>query len=543
MTDNERIKQEKPGLAVLPDFERYAQTGFESIDPDDFTRFRWYGLYQQKPNVGHFMLRIKVPSGILTAAQMKVVADVSRIYARGFCDITTRQNFQFHWLTIADIPDIFRRFNEVGITTEGACGDIPRNVTGCPVSGIEPDEVFDAKPFADSIHRLWLERGAEYGDLPRKFKVAVSGCLHHCCQPEINDIGATGVRRTLPDGSTEEGFNIRVGGGLSSRPFMAQHLDMFVPKDEAKLRSVFHAIVTLFRDFGNRDNRKAARMKFIVAEWGIERFEAEVRARLDWTPDRRTEWPEPRKSFRDHMGIHAQKQEGLSWIGAVVLSGRLTADQCYEAARIAEEYGDGTVRTTNQQNFLFAGIPNERVDEAARLLTGQGYQVRDLSPIRRSAVACTGNQFCNLALTETKSLIVQIVEHLEKTVALDELIRINLNGCPNSCGQHHIGDIGLQGCLVKVGKGQTVDGYDISLGGRLGEDAKFVRPIWRKVPATEVATAIEHLLNNYSERKDQDEFFGDFVDRHSNEELAALMQTRFAEGVPNELDKNANTDG
>ena len=203
----------------------------------------------------------------------------------------------------------------------------------------------------------------------------------------------------------------------------------------------------------------------------------------------------------------------------------------------------GTVRTTNQQNFLFAGIPNERVDEAAKLLTAQGYQVRDLSPIRRSAVACTGNQFCNLALTETKGLIVQIVEHLEKTVALDELIRINLNGCPNSCGQHHIGDIGLQGCLVKVGKGVTVDGYDISLGGRLGEDAKFVRPIWRKVPATDVATAIEHLLNNYAESKDQDEFFGDFVDRHSNEELAALMQTRFAEGVPDPLDKSANVDG
>ena len=543
MTDNERIKQEKPGLAVFGDFARYAQTGFESIDPDDFTRFRWYGIYQQKPNDGHFMLRIKVPSGFLTAAQMRVVADVARIYGRGFCDITTRQNFQFHWLTIHDIPDILQRFEDVGIATAGACGDIPRNVTGCPVSGIEPDEIFDAKPFADSIHQLWLERGDEYGDLPRKFKTAVSGCCQNCAQPEINDIGATGVRRQLPDGTWEEGFNIRVGGGLSSRPFMAQHLNMFVPKDEEKLRSVFHAIVTLFRDFGNRDNRKAARMKFIVADWGIERFEAEVRSRLDWNPDPRVEWPEPRKAFRDHMGIHPQKQPGLSWIGAVVLSGRLTDAQCTEAARIAEAYGDGTVRTTNQQNFLFAGIPNERVDEAARLLAGQGYQVRDLSPIRRSAVACTGNQFCNLALTETKSLIVQIVEHLERTVALDELIRINLNGCPNSCGQHHIGDIGLQGCLVKMGKGVAVDGYDISLGGRLGEDAKFVRPIWRKVPATDVATAIEHLLNNYAERKEQDEFFGDFVDRHSNEELAALMQTPFAEGVPDELDKNANRDG
>ncbi len=542
MNENERIKQEKPALEVFPDFERYAQTGFESIHPDDFLRFRWYGLYQQKPNVGHFMLRIKVPGGLLTAAQMRVVADVSRLYARGFCDITTRQNFQFHWLTIHDIPDILSRFEAVGIATAGACGDIPRNVTGCPVAGIAPDEIFDAQPFAESIHRLWLERGDEYGDLPRKFKVTVAGCCQHCSQPEINDIGATAVRRTLADGTVEEGFNVRVGGGLSARPFLAQFLNMFVPKDEEKLRSVCHAIVTIFRDFGNRENRKAARMKFLVNEWGIEKFEAEVRARLDWTPDPMAEWPEPKKAFRDHMGIHAQKQEGLSWIGAVVLSGRLTADQVYEAARIAEEYGDGTVRTTNQQNFLFAGIPNERVQEAASLLAGQGYQVRDLSPIRRAAVACTGNEFCNLALTETKRLIVDIVEHLEKTVALDELVRINLNGCPNSCGQHHIGDIGLQGCLVKVGKGQTVDGYDISLGGRLGDDAKFVRPIWRKVPATEVATAIEHLLNNYAERKETDEFFGDFVDRHSNDELAALMQTRFAEGAPDPVGTGLNSD-
>lgn len=542
MNDNERIKKEKPPLQVFEEFAHYAETGFESIHPDDFLRFRWYGLYQQKPNVGHFMLRIKVPSGILTAAQLRVVADVTKLYARDITDITTRQNFQFHWLTIQDIPDILNRFEQVGIATAGACGDIPRNVTGCPTSGIDPDEVFDARPFADSIHRLWLERGDEYGDLPRKFKTTVAGCCQHCSQPEINDIGATAVRRTLPDGSVEEGFNIRVGGGLSSRPYLAQFLNMFVPKDEEKLRSVFHAIVTIFRDHGNRENRKAARMKFLVNEWGVEKFEEEVRARLDWTPDPKVDWPEPVKNFRDHVGIHKQKQEGLVWVGAAVLSGRLTADQVYEAARIAEEYGDGIVRTTNQQNFLFSGVPEEKAEEVADLLEAQGFKVRKPSPFRRAAVACTGNEFCNLALTETKRLVVDIVEHLEKTVALDELIRINLNGCPNSCGQHHIGDIGLQGCLVKIGKGQTVDGYDISLGGRLGADAKFVRPIWRKVPATDVATALEHLLNNYAEQKEADEFFGDFVDRHSNEELAALMQTRFAEGVPNPEGKGTNDD-
>jgi len=297
--------------------------------------------------------------------------------------------------------------------------------------------------------------------------------------------------------------------------------------------SVFAAVTGIFRDHGNRDNRKKARLKFLVDDWGIERFEEEVRSRLDWTPDQAEDWPEPRRKFQDHIGVHAQKQEGLYWVGAAVLSGRLNDEQVSLAARIADEFGQGSVRTTNQQNLIFSDIPQSSVDLVARSLENVGLSV-DASPIRRAAVACTGNQFCNLALTETKSLIVEIVEHLEKTVSVDEPIRINLNGCPNSCGQHHIGDIGLQGCLVKQGGGITVDGYDVSLGGRLGADSKFVRPIWRKVPATNVKYAIENLLTGYVEGREEDDDFGSFVDRHTDDELAALMKTSFAEdaGTP-----------
>ncbi|AIE84331.1 nitrite/sulfite reductase [Fimbriimonas ginsengisoli] len=529
MNENERIKQEKNPLDVWEDLVRYSKSGFESIDPDDFLRMRWYGLYQQKPNDGHFMLRIKVPSGDLSTEQLRTVADVTRLYARGITDITTRQNFQFHWLTIQDVPDILNRFAQVGISASGACGDIPRNVTGCPVAGIDPNEVFDARPEAEIIHQMFLDN-REYSDLPRKFKTTVAGCGQHCSQPEINDIGATAVRRIRANGEVEEGFQIRVGGGLSARPFFAKRLNMFVPKD--RLPSVFHAIVTIFRDHGNRENRKAARLKFLVNEWGIERFEEEVRSRLDWRPDFADDWPEPRKNFRDHVGIHAQKQEGLSWIGATVLSGRLNDSQVYEAARIADEFGGGNIRTTNQQNLIFPDIPNARVEAAAKALEAAGLQV-NVSPIRRAAVACTGNEFCNLALTETKRLIVEIVEHVEGAVAINEPIRINLNGCPNSCGQHHIGDIGLQGCLVKQGPGKPpVDGYDISLGGRLGADSKFVRPIRRKVPATEVKHAIANLLNGYVEQREDEDDFADFVDRHSDDELATLMRVTFAEGVP-----------
>jgi precorrin-3B synthase len=526
MNENERIKQEKNPLEVLEDLRRYAKTGFESIHPDDFLRMRWYGLYQQKPNVGHFMLRIKVPGGDLTVAQLRVVADVAKEYGGGFTDITTRQNFQFHWLTTETIPDILDRFQAVGIATSGACGDIPRNVTGCPVAGIDPTEIFDAQPYVESLHQFVLDN-RDFSDLPRKFKLTVAGCCEHCSQPEINDIAATGVRRQLPNGEWENGFHVRVGGGLSSRPFMAKKLNMFVPLD--RLNEVTGAVLTIFRDFGNRDNRKKARIKFLVDEWGIEKFEQEVRARLSWDPEPALDWPEPRKNFRDHMGVHAQKQEGLFWIGAVVLGGRMTAEQVYEVARIAEEYGNGSVRTTNQQNLLFAGVPQAKVDEAVKAVEAAGLTVFP-NPIRRAAVSCTGNQFCNLALTETKNLIIEIVEHLEQAVpALDEPVRINLNGCPNGCGQHHIGDIGLQGCLVKQGPGQTVEGYDLSLGGRLGRDAKFVRPIWRRVPATDVKFAIANLLNGYLENRDDEDDFSTFVDRTSDDELAALMKTSFAE--------------
>jgi len=527
MNENERIKQEKSPLDVLDDLRRYAKTGFASIDPDDFLRMRWYGYYQQRPNEGHFMLRIKVPSGDLSTAQLRVVADVAKVHGRGICDITTRQNFQFHWLTIEHLGDIIEQFERVGITTSGACGDVTRNITGCPVAGVDPSEIFDARPWVTSVHEFFLDNRL-YTDLPRKYKISIAGCPLHCAQPEINDIGATAVHRKRANGELEEGFQVRVGGGLSARPFFAKRLNMFVAKDQ--LIEVCEAITIIFRDFGNRTNRKHARMKFLVDDWGIERFEEEVRSRLKFKPEPAEDWPEPKKNFRDHIGVYAQKQDDLCWIGAAVLSGRLTDDQVYESARIADEFGCGSVRTTNQQNLIFPGIHKSKVDAAIKAMEAVKLDV-DASPFRRVAVACTGNEFCNLALTETKKLIIEIVEHLESTVAIDEPIRINLNGCPNSCGQHHIGDIGLQGCIIKQGQGVVVDGYDVSLGGRLGAESKFVRPIWRKVPATNVKYAIANLLNGYLEKRDDEEDFSGFVDRHADDELAALMKTEFAESA------------
>ena len=519
MNEVERLKKEKSGLEVLADIRRYASTGFASITDDDLVRMRWYGLYQQKPKEdGYFMLRVKIPGGELTSAQAREIGLVANEFGRGITDITTRQNFQFHWLTIHDIPTILDRFNALGLTSVGACGDIPRNITSCPAEGISPHGVFDARPYMLAVHEFFLGN-EEFADLPRKYKLAISGCSLHCAQPEINDVAATPALREYPDGSSVEGFHVRVGGGLSARPFFAKQLNMWVPGD--KLVDVFRAICEVYRDNGNRDNRKKARIKFLVDEWGIERFEEEVRKRLEWTPEPALDILDPAKNFRDHMGVQPQTQEGFFTVGAVVLTGRMTGDQIIEAARLAAEYGDGSIRTTNQQHFLIPFVPKHNVEALTDGLSKNGFPVKG-SPSRQAAVACTGSEFCNLALTETKLLMREIVDHLDATVSIDEPLRINLNGCPNSCGQHHVGDIGLQGCLVQAGTGK-VDGYDISLGGRLGRDAKFVRPIKRKVPATDVAAAIENLLKGYMAEKDPEEDFSAFVDRHSNEELGTLL--------------------
>lgn len=527
MNDVERLKQEKGGLDVLEDIRRYAKTGFAAITEDDLFRMRWYGLYQQKPKEdGYFMLRVKIPGGELASAQAREVALVANEFGKGITDITTRQNFQFHWLTIENVPEVLDRFNAVGLTSVGACGDIPRNITGCPADGISRDEAFDSRPYLHAVHEFF-HLNPEFADLPRKYKLAISGCCLHCAQPEINDIAATPALKVLEDGARLEGFHVRVGGGLSARPLLAKQMNMWVPGE--RLVDVFRAVTEVFRDHGNRENRKKARIKFLVSEWGIERFEEEVRARLDWQPEPALDILDPVKNFRDHMGIHPQKQAGLFYVGAVVLTGRMTGDQLLEVARLAEEFGDGTLRTTNQQNFLIPNVPEANVAAVVEGLNKIGFPVKG-TPIRQAAVACTGNEFCNLALTETKLLMREIVDHLDATVTIDEPLRINLNGCPNSCGQHHIGDIGLQGCLVK-GPSGSVDGYDISLGGRLGRDAKFVRPIRRKVPATEIRFALENLLNGYVATKDPDEDFSAFVDRHSDEELGALLGVAPAVGA------------
>lgn len=510
----EELKSQKDALDVWPDLLRYSEQGYDAITPDDMLRMRWYGIYEQQPREGYFMMRVKLPGGDVSAAQWRVMGEIARDYGRGIADITTRQNIQYHWLTIVDIPAVIEKLGAVGLSTVGACGDITRNICGCPVAGIDPDELYDCREIIEATTR-YFNGNAEYSNLPRKFKMTIAACPHHCHQPEINDVGITAVRR--PDGSV--GFHVRVGGGLSTQPHFSQQLDVLVTPEQ--VQDVCKAAAAIFRDSGYRDRRNHARMKFLVADWGAARFREELIARLGWTPEPALEGGRPVEVGAEHTGVHAQKQAGLNWVGVAVMGGRLSVEQMLAAADIADTFGSGTLRTTNQQNLLFVGIPDAKLDGALAAIGAAGFRW-DVTPFRRTGVACTGTEFCNLALTETKGRLGVIVDHLEKSLVWDGSIRINVNGCPNSCGQHHIGDIGLQGCLARVGD-DKVEAYDICLGGRLGPDARFTRPIQRKVPADQVHLAIERLLRAYQETRSAGEAFPNFVDRHSDEELGAML--------------------
>ena len=526
ITKEERLKKEKAGLDVLADIYRYAETGFGSIEPGDFMRFKWYGVYQQRPNEGHFMMRIKVPGGRMTSEQLRTVADLTQTYARGIGDITTRQTIQLHWLTIGDMPDIFARLNAVGVTTAGACGDITRNLTSSPAAGFDPQELVDTRPAVDAIQDFFhLNR--DFGDLPRKFKIAVEGSPVQSTLPQINDASLIAHKRES-DGVV--GYHFFVGGGLSLQPFFGQQLDVFVPAtDLDKIVDVMRAIAECYRDAEQlRAKRTRARLKYLMAEWGPEKFTAEVRAKLAWTPDPAAPGFEfSDETYRDHIGVHAQSQPGLHWIGLCVLAGRLTDTQMRLAADVADKYGGGEVRTTNVQNLLIPHIKTEDLAAAQEELAAGGF-AWDVPNIRRGAIACTGIEFCNLAITETKLRIKDVLVHLEEVAPnpYERGLKINMNGCPNSCAQHHVGDIGLQGCLARLDDGSQVEAYDVHLGGDLGAHPSFTRAIHRKVPAEKVKYALGNVIQRFQETREGGERFAQWAHRHTNEELGRLPRRR-----------------
>ena len=521
----ERIKREKPSWSILEDIRRYAREGFDSIPEDDLNvRFRAWGLYTQGDGAGvrgdavrYFMLRVRTPNGALTSAMVRTVADISERYARGTLDITNRQNFQLHWLRIEDIPTIWETLDAVGWTSMGACGDNTRTVTGCPLAGVDAEEVVDASPVAVAVDRH-LNGNPLYANFPRKFKISITGCAHWCTYPEINDIGLTAVRR-----GEEIGFSLRVGGGLSTRPHLAERLDAFVRWDQVP--AVVDAVAGIFRDSDElRVNRAKARMKylFLTHGWSATSFLRAIEERVGYTLDRGVPDDPPDGAFRDHVGMHAQKQPGRSYAGFSVAAGRIAPAQLRAIADLAEEFGDGTLRTTVMQNIVVLGIPDGRRRDFVTAARGVGVPLEG-SSFRRGVISCTGSEFCKLAIVETKAFGLGVIAELERRLPeFQQHVKVYVTGCPNACGQHWIADIGLQGVQVEK-DGQRVDGFDVFVGGGLGDAPGFARRLGFRAAATWMPQALENVLRGYLASREEGETFRAWATRVGDEHISAIL--------------------
>jgi sulfite reductase (ferredoxin) len=452
---------------------------------------------------------------------LRALAELSEKYAAGIADITVRQNIQLHWITIKDLPQVLETLFETGLTSMATCGDVTRNVTGCPLAGLHAHELCDASPLVEEVTRL-LVNNPDFYNLPRKFKISISGCPDWCSYPEINDLAFTPATREH-DGKKEAGFSIRVGGGLSTEPHMAVRLNAFVGWEQ--VIPVSKAVSEIFRDADAlRENRERARLKYLFLQhgWTAESFLREVERRLGYSLAPGAPEQAPSDVFRDHVGVHAQKQPGLFYVGAAVLRGRITPEQLRVAAGLAERYGNGELRTTNTQNLVIVNVPRESTYAVVMALETAGLRVA-ASAFWRGAVACTGSEFCKLAITETKAYTRWLVDELEERLPeFDQQLKLNITGCPNSCGQHRIADIGLEGKKIKA-DGRIQDAYYFCLGGAVGEHAGFARPVGYRCPAHEVPDAIERLLRHYLAARRGGENLREFFARHSESALRTFL--------------------
>lgn len=503
----EFYKMEKDGLDIIRDIvEKYSKEGFASIPQDDFNLFKWAGVYQQKPNTGHFMMRIRIPGGILTSKQARELAALGRDYGRNLIDVTTRQAIQYHWLEIEHMPDIFNRLESVGMSAFEACGDCPRTIVGNPLAGIDPNELFDTTPVVDEFEQFFLGN-RDFSNLPRKYKMSISTNIYNSTNAEIQCLAFTPASKVI-DGQEVLGFHVMVGGGLSAKPHLARQMDMFVRPEEALKVAI--GVTTLFRDHGYREKRHYARLKYLVAEWGVEKFQEELIKLIGEMPslgdDRTVGW---NASYFD--GVHPQNTPGLNYVGLNIPVGRTNSDEFDTLADLADKYGDGTIRTTIAQNIMLSGVSDDKVEA---LLNEPLLQRLNPNPnlFMSRTVSCTGNEFCNLAIVETKEFARRVALYLDEHVELDEPVRIHFIGCPNGCGQKHVADIGLQGSLVKTPEGM-VSAYDIAVGGTLGPGAKYNTALKGRVKADNVNSVLEQLINFYKETRQTGESFHQFVQR------------------------------
>ncbi|MFI9719922.1 nitrite/sulfite reductase [Streptomyces sp. NPDC052396] len=528
---NEQAKKDDDGLNVRTRIETiYAKGGFHSIDPSDLRgRMRWWGLYTQRRqgidggktavlapeelDDEFFMLRVRIDGGRLTTAQLRVIGEVSQEFARGTADITDRQNIQYHWIRIEDVPEIWRRLEAVGLSTTEACGDTPRVILGSPVAGIAEDEIIDGTWAIEEIHRRFIGN-PEFSNLPRKFKSAVSGSPLLDVAHEINDVAFVGVRH--PEHGP--GFDLWVGGGLSTNPRLGVRLGAWVPL--AEVPEVFGAVIGVFRDYGYRRLRNRARLKFLVADWGTERFRRVLeeeylgRALLDGPAPE-----QPAERWRDHVGVHRQR-DGRYYIGFAPRVGRVDGATLTKIAELAEQHGSGRLRTTAEQKMIALDVPPEQVDSLVAGLEALDLRVTP-SPFRRGTMACTGIEFCKLAIVGTKARGASLIDELERRLPdFDEPLTININGCPNACARIQVADIGLKGQLVLDERGEQVEGFQVHLGGALGLEAGFGRKVrGLKVTSAELPDYVERLLRRFTEQRRDGERFAVWAARADEGDL------------------------
>lgn len=523
----ERFKKDDAGLNVRDRIlTRYAWQGFGSIDPTDLRgRFRWWGLYtQRRPGIpggrtgsladeeiedSHFMMRVRIPGGQLTADQLRTIAGVAKEYGRDLADITDRQNVQYHWIRIEDVPAIWERLEGVGLSSLQACGDVPRNILGCPVAGIDAAEVLDATAALRATEAV-AAANPGFGNLPRKYKSAISGCASQCTAHEVNDISFVGVTGL---GGTP-GFDLWVGGGLSTNPMLARRLGVFVRPDQVP--TVWSGVTSIFRDYGYRRLRSRARLKFLVADWGTERFREVLEKEYLGAalPDGPAPAP-PAPGSRDHVGVHRQR-DGRYYVGVAPHVGRTSGNQLWQVADLAQTFGSGRVRTTIEQKLLIIDVPERNLPELVAELDAIDLPARP-SMFRRSTMACTGIEFCKLAIVETKQRARDLYAELERRLPdFDEPITINVNGCPNSCARFQLADIGLKGSIVGGN-----EGFQVHLGGSLGADPAFGRKLrGLKLSADALPDYVERLLRSYQADRADGERFASWV-RRADERLLA----------------------
>lgn len=524
LNKNEQSKKDDGPLNVRDRIlYTYSKRGFDSIDPADLRgRFRWMGLYtQRKPGIDggktailgeeelddrYFMLRVRSDGKLLSAATVRALGQIGVDFARDTADVTDRENIQYHWIRIEDVPSIWERLDEAGLHSLEACGDSPRPFLGSPVAGVAVDEIIDGTSALAEIERRYIGN-PDFANFPRKFKTALTGHPSHDVAPEINDVSFVGT--VHPEHGP--GFDLWVGGGLSTNPMLAQKMGVWIPLDEAP--DAWEAVASIFRDYGYRRLRSRARLKFLVADWGIEKFrevmENEYLGReLVSNPS-----PESPVGHRDHIGVHDQK-DGRKYVGIAPTAGRVSGTLLVQLAEVMEEYAVQGARLTPYQKIVLIGVDPTVVDELLDRLDAIGLSGRP-SNWRRNTMACTGIEFCKLAIVDTKNRARDLIAELERRFPdLDAPITVNVNGCPNACARTQVADIGLKGQLVLDDDGQQVEGFQVHLGGATGLQANFGRKLRaHKVTSTGLDDYITSLVTNYLTDREAGESFATWVAR------------------------------